>query len=154
MSTQPTIQNRKARHLYEILDTFEAGLALRGSEVKSLRAGKGNLQDAYGRIKNGEAWLVGAHIALYPPAKEYGHDDPVRRRKLLLHKKEIEQLSAEIDRERLTLIPLKLYFSRGRAKVQLGLARGKKQHDKRRDLKKREQQREMERHAKGGRVRI
>ncbi|RMF15730.1 MAG: SsrA-binding protein SmpB [Candidatus Dadabacteria bacterium] len=148
------IQNRKARHLYQILDTFEAGIVLSGSEVKSLRAGRANLQDAYARIKDGEAWLINAHIAPYDQAGGYGHDDPTRNRKLLLHRREIDRLYGEIKSGGLTLVPLRIYFKNGRAKVELALARGKKSHDKREDLKKRDQKREMERHARGGRVRI
>ena len=148
------IENRKARHLYAILDTVEAGISLQGSEVKSLRAGRANLQDAYVRMKDGEAWLLGAHIAVYDQGGSYGHQDPTRTRKLLLKRDEIDRLAARASQEGLTLVPLKIYFQRGWAKVLVGLARGKKKHDKREDLKRREQKREMERHAKGGKVRI
>jgi SsrA-binding protein len=152
-NTSPTIENRKARHDFEILETFEAGMALMGSEVKSLRGGKANLQDAHVRIKDGEAWLIGAHIALYSQGGAYGHDDPGRSRKLLLKKVEIERLGGRMAREGLTIIPLKIYFTRGYAKLLLGLARGKKKHDKREDLRKRDSLREMQRLAKGGKVR-
>jgi len=150
----PTIENRKARHDFAVSETFEAGIELRGSEVKSLRAGKGNLQDAYAKIRGGEAFLLGAHIALYPQGGAYAHDDPTRTRKLLLHRDEIDRLRGAIERDGMALVPLKIYFTHGKAKLLLGLGRGKKQADKRQDLKKREQQREMERHAKGGKVRI
>lgn len=153
-NTSPTIENRKARHDFEILETFEAGLALMGSEVKSLRGGKANLQDAHVRIKDGEAWLIGAHIALYSQGGAYGHDDPGRSRKLLLKKVEIERLAGRTAKDGLTIVPLKIYFTRGYAKLLIGLARGKKMHDKREDLRKRDSLREMQRHAKGGKVRV
>ncbi len=148
-----TIENRKARHDFEILETFEAGMALMGSEVKSLRGGKANLQDAHIRIKDGEAWLIGAHVALYNQGGTYGHDDPGRSRKLLLKKAEIERLGGRMAKDGLTIVPLKIYFTRGYAKLLLGLARGKKKHDKREDLRKRDSLREMQRLAKGGKVR-
>lgn len=154
MATSPTIENRKARHDYQILEIFEAGIQLAGSEVKSLRAGKANLQDAYVRMRDGEAWLMGAHIAPYTQGGAYGHSDPTRSRKLLLKRGELDKLQGRVMQDGLTLVPLKLYFVRGWAKLLIGLARGKKKHDKRQDLRKRDTQREMERHAKGGKVRI
>jgi SsrA-binding protein len=139
--------NRRARHDYHIDETIEAGLVLSGSEVKSLRAGKAQLKDSYGRIKNGEIWLVNAHISEYRPSAQFGHE-PTRARKLLLHKREIERLMGKIKERGLTLVPLRLYFKRGRAKVELGLARGKKLYDKRAAIKERETQREMDRAAR------
>lgn len=150
----PTIENRKARHNFAVGETFEAGMELRGSEVKSLRAGKANLQDAYAKIRGGEAFLLGAHIALYPQGGAYAHDDPTRPRKLLLHRAEIDRLRSAVEQKGMALVPLKIYFVRGRAKLLLGLGRGKQKADKRADLKKREQRREMERYAKGGKVRV
>ena len=151
----PTIENRKARHFFEILDTYEAGIALQGSEVKSLRQGRANLQDAYIKIKDGEAWLVGAHISPYEQAGAYGHTDPTRSRKLLLHRAELDRLAGMVNAEGMTLVPLKIYFNRkGLAKVLVGVARGRRKYDRRQELKKREVRREMERYAKGGKVRL
>lgn len=136
--------NRKARFNYEILDTFEAGMVLRGSEVKSLRAGQVQLKDAYASIREGEVWLENVHIAPYSFAEEGGHD-PERPRKLLLHRREIDRLFGRIREEGLTLVPLQVYFKDGRAKVELGLGRGKRTRDKRRDIVDRQQKREMDR---------
>ncbi len=136
--------NRQARFNYEILDTFEAGMVLRGSEVKSLRAGHVQLKDAYADIRDGEVWLVNAHISPYGFAEHGGHE-PERQRKLLLHRREIDRLFGRIREEGLTLVPTQVYFSNGRAKVELGLGKGKKRHDKRRDIIERQQQREMAR---------
>ena len=136
--------NRRARHDYEILEAFEAGLALAGSEVKSLRAGKADLKDSYGIIERGEAWLVGLHISPYQFARDGGHD-PERTRKLLLHRGEIERVRGKLDQRGLTLIPLRLYFKEGKAKVEVGLAKGKAQYDKRESLKRRQAEREMQR---------
>lgn len=137
--------NRKARHDYLIEDTIEAGIALTGTEIKSVRAGKVNLQDAYARIEHGEAWLVGAHIAPWPGGNRYNHE-PRRDRKLLLHRTQIDQLLGRSRAKGLTLVPLRMYFNdRGRAKVEIGLARGKKQHDRRRDIAARDARRDMER---------
>jgi SsrA-binding protein len=138
------VVNRKARHDYFIEETIEAGIALTGSEVKSLRAGKGQLKDSYARIKNGEAWLVQAHISEYTPAARFGHD-PTRPRKLLLHKREIVRLASKVQEKGLTLVPLRIYFKRGKAKVELGLAKGKKLYDKRATIREREAQREIAR---------
>jgi len=136
--------NRQARHNYFIDEVFEAGLVLVGSEVKSLRDGKANLVDSYARIHKGEAFLVNAHISAYAGANQFNHE-PTRLRKLLLHEREIERLTGKTKERGLTLIPLKLYFKNGRAKVELGLARGKKNYDKRETLKRHEAAREMDR---------
>lgn len=139
--------NRKARHDYFIEERYEAGLVLLGSEVKSLRDGRANLKDSYARIVRGEAFLVNTHISPYPAANRFNHD-PTRTRKLLLHKKEIRRLTGKVKERGLTLIPLRLYFKNGRAKVELGLARGKKLYDKRESLRRKAAQREVERSLK------
>jgi len=136
--------NRQARFNYEILDTFEAGIVLRGSEVKSLRAGSVQLKDSYATIRSGEVWLENTHIAPYSFAEGGGHD-PERPRKLLLHRREIDRLFGKIREEGLTLIPMRIYFVQGKAKVELGLAKGKRPHDKRRSIVERQQKREMAR---------
>jgi SsrA-binding protein len=136
--------NRTARRNYTILDTFEAGLVLVGSEVKSLREGRMQLKDAYGDIRGGEAYLVGAHISPYAFAREGGHD-PERMRKLLLHRHEIDRIAGGLAEKGLTLVPLQVYFKDGHAKVELALARGKSTVDKRNTIRDREHQREMER---------
>ncbi len=146
-SVKVVATNRKARRNYTILDTFEAGLVLVGSEVKSLRDGKMELKDSYGHIDRGEAWLVGAHIAPYDFAREGGHD-PDRDRKLLLHRRQIDRIAGSLAEKGLTLVPLQVYFKDGKAKVELGLAKGKATVDKRRTLRDREHQREMERAAR------
>ena len=135
--------NRRARHEYSILETLEAGLVLRGTEVKSLRAGLVNFKDSYATVRNGEVWLLGCHINPYSHGTDANHD-PERDRKLLLHSKEIGRLSGKVAERGLTLIPLKLYFKKGRAKLEIGLGRGKKLHDKRSALRERETRREME----------
>jgi SsrA-binding protein len=136
--------NRQARFNYEILDTFEAGIVLRGSEVKSLRAGHVQLKDSYADIRDGEVWLVNAHISPYSFAEGGGHD-PERQRKLLLHRREIDRLFGRIREEGLTLVPTQMYFRDGKAKVEVGLGKGKRRHDKRRTIVERQQQREMAR---------
>lgn len=136
--------NRKARHDYEIVETVEAGLVLTGSEVKSLRAGRANLKDAYARIEKGEAFLWNAHISAYAAAGQSGHE-PERTRKLLLHEEEIDKLAGRVNERGFTLIPLKVYFKNGRAKVELGLGRGRKTIDKRDVIKDRELKREADR---------
>ena len=137
--------NRQARRDYEVLDTWEAGIMLKGSEVKSLRESKVQIADAYARIVDGEAWLIGLHISPYSHAAEvFGHD-PDRDRKLLLHQHEIDVIRAKLDQERLTLVPLSLYFIGGRAKLEVGLGRGRKEIDKRQLLAKREADREAQR---------
>ncbi len=137
-------ENRKARHDYEILETFEAGMVLTGSEVKSLRAGRANLKDSYARIDRGEAFLLNAHISPYAAASHFGHE-PERNRKLLLHRSEIDKLNGRIQERGLTVIPLKIYFKNGRAKVLIGVGRGKKSYDKRESIKKREMERDADR---------
>jgi SsrA-binding protein len=137
-------RNKRARFDYEILDTFEAGLVLKGTEVKSLRDGRANISDAYGIIKDGEAYLLNLHISPYE-SRGYANHEPDRTRKLLLHRKEIRRLIGAVEREGLTLIPLELYFKRGMAKVALALGKGKKLHDKRDTAKERDAQREMAR---------
>ncbi|MFA5832276.1 MAG: SsrA-binding protein SmpB [Bacteroidota bacterium] len=141
-----SISNRRARFEYEILDSYEAGIVLKGSEVKSLRAGKANLQDSYALIKNGEVWLINMHISPYEQANQFNHD-PIRTRKLLLNKSEIAKLNVKTNEKGLTLVPLKLYFKKGNAKVQLGIAKGKKLHDKRESIKERDVEREMRRNS-------
>ena len=137
-------KNRRARHHYTILDTFEAGLVLTGSEVKSLRDGRANLSDAYGIVRDGELFIINLHISVYERAS-YNNHEPTRTRKLLLHKREIGRLIGAIERQGLTLIPLELYFKRGIAKVAIALGKGKKQHDKREDAKARDADREIAR---------
>ncbi|OLC30707.1 MAG: SsrA-binding protein [Candidatus Rokubacteria bacterium 13_1_40CM_4_69_5] len=132
------------------LETIEAGLVLRGTEVKSLRAGQVTFKDSYATIRNGEAWLIGCHISPYSHGTDANHD-PERDRKLLLHRREIGRLTGKTAERGLTMVPLRLYFKGGRAKVELGLARGKKLRDKRATLREREVQREMERAAREGR---
>lgn len=136
--------NRKARHEYRILDTWEAGMVLRGPEVKSLREGKVAFQDSFARIEDGEVWLHRLHISPYDPANRYNHD-PLRTRKLLLKSSEIRKLEGKVEAKGLTLIPLDLHFRRGYAKVTLGLGQGKQLHDKRETLKRRTQEREAQR---------
>ena len=137
--------NRQARHLYEILETYEAGIQLTGTEVKSIRAGKVNLRDGYALIRNGEAWLINVHISPYEASGEYFNHDPRRTRKLLLNRREINKLIGQVEQKGLTLVPLKIYFKGSYIKVAIGLAKGKKLHDKREDLKRRQDQREMAR---------
>lgn len=139
--------NRQARHNYFIDEIYEAGLVLLGSEVKSLRDGKANLVDSYAQIRHGEAFLINAHISPYAGANQFNHE-PTRIRKLLLHGREIERLTGKTKERGLTLIPLKLYFKGGRAKVELGLARGKKLYDKRETLRRKVAEREVERSLK------
>jgi len=137
--------NRKARHNFFITDTFEAGLVLTGTEIKSIRAGKVNLSDSYARVERGEAWLMSAHIAPYEQGNRYNHE-PRRDRKLLLHRSEIDQLMGRAAAKGLTVVPLRLYINdRGRAKIELGLAKGKQLHDRRRDIAERQSRRDMER---------
>lgn len=137
-------QNKKAYHDYEILEKLEAGMVLLGTEVKSLRQGKANLKDSYARIRHGEIHLYGCHISAYSHAS-YDNHEPERVRKLLLHSFEIKRLVGKTQEKGLALIPLKIYFSKGKAKLELALARGKKQYDKRESLKRKEETREMER---------
>lgn len=137
-------RNKRARHDYEIMDTWEAGVVLVGSEVKSLRAGKANLSDAYGIVRDGQLYLLNLHIAPYDHGG-YRNHEPTRTRKLLLHKAEIRRLIGAVERKGLTLVPLELYFKRGLAKVSIALGRGKQLHDKRADAKQKDAAREMAR---------
>jgi SsrA-binding protein len=139
--------NRKARHDYEILQTYEAGIVLTGTEVKALREGKANLVDSYANLKNGEVWLTGAHISEYSQGNINNHE-PTRTRKLLLNAKEIRKLIGKINEKGLTLIPLRLYFKNGRVKVELALAKGKKVYDKRESIAKRDFERQQQRKIK------
>jgi SsrA-binding protein len=142
---RPIAENRKARHRFEVVETLECGVVLTGSEVKSLRNGKLSLEEAYGRVKNGEAWLVGCDIPEYANASIWNHD-PKRPRKLLMHQRELRRFANKAHEKGLTLVPLRMYFNqRGVAKVLMGLCRGRKLHDKRELLKKADMKREMER---------
>jgi SsrA-binding protein len=138
------LANRKARHEYEVLETIEAGLVLVGTEVKSLRAGKANMGDAYAMVDNGEAWLLSLHISPYTQAHQFNHD-PMRRRKLLLHKAQINRLRTKIQEKGLTLVPMALVLVENHVKVELALARGRKLHDKREATEKKDVKREVER---------
>jgi len=148
MAEKLICKNKKARFNYLIEDTFEAGLCLLGTEVKSLREGRANLGDSYGKIKNGEVFLVDAHISPYNFGNRFNHD-PLRARKLLLHKREIRRLIGKVQEKGFSLIPLRLYFSKGKAKVELGMGKGKKLFDKRETLKRKTMERDMERGRKG-----
>ncbi|HEY5059807.1 MAG TPA: SsrA-binding protein SmpB [Gaiellaceae bacterium] len=139
--------NRRARHDFHLLDRFEAGLVLAGTEVKALRDGKSTLQQAYAEVREGEAWLVGLHIAEYGQGNRANHD-PDRPRKLLLHRREIDRLYGQMREKGLTLVPTRLYFKDGRVKVELAVAKGKDLHDKRRGIAEREARREMDRQLK------
>lgn len=138
-------RNRKARHDYHIEDRYEAGLVLKGTEIKAIREGRVNLRDGYVRPRQGELWLLDVHIGSYQPAGRYFDHDPLRPRKLLLHRYEIDRLTAELDRSGNTIIPLQLYLKDGLAKVEIALARGKAKHDKRRTIAERDAEREIER---------
>jgi SsrA-binding protein len=140
-------ENRKARHEFHLLDRVEAGIALTGSEVKSLREGRAQLQRAFGDVRDGEVWLVGAHIAPYDQAGVENHD-PDRDRKLLLHRREIDDLTTKVQERGFTLVPTRLYFKDGRAKVEVALAKGKEVRDRRREIAKRESDRQIERALK------
>ncbi len=137
-------QNRKARHLYFIEDKYEAGIALQGTEVKSIRGGRANLKESYARVEGGEIFLYNMHISPYEPGNRFNHD-PLRPRKLLMHRREINRLIGYVQEKGYTLVPLSLYLSKGRVKVELALARGKKDFDKRRSIAERDAKREMER---------
>jgi SsrA-binding protein len=139
--------NRKARHEYHFDDTYEAGLVLLGSEIKSIRAGRVSLQEGYVVFEDGEAWLVNVHIAQYDPASQQNHD-PKRRRKLLLHRRQLDRLQSQSREKSFTVVPTRLYLKDGRAKVEIALARGKKQYDKRETIAKRDSKRQMERALK------
>lgn len=139
------ITNRKAYHDYFIMETYEAGIALKGTEVKSLRAGQANLQEGYAHINNGELWLLGMHISPFDKGNINNHD-PKRDRKLLLHKSEIRKLVGVTSKKGMTLVPLRVYFKRNRAKVEIGVARSKRMYDKREAIRKREVERDLRRH--------
>ncbi|WP_407892130.1 SsrA-binding protein SmpB [Lacticaseibacillus sp. N501-2] len=140
-------QNKKAYHDYNILETYEAGLALTGTEIKSVRAGKTTLRDGYARVRNGEAWLENVHITPYAEGNQF-NVDPMRNRKLLLHKKEIRKLEVSLTEKGLTIVPLRMYLKHGYAKVLIGVAQGKKNYDKRETLKRKDQQRDIQRALK------
>jgi len=140
--------NRQARFLYEILETYETGIELRGTEVKSIRQGKVNLRDGYALVRNEEVWLHNVHVSPHATTNQVFNHDPLRTRKLLLHKEEIRKLIGKVEQKGLTLIPLKLYLKRGKVKVSLGLGKGKKLHDKREDIKRKEEKRDIERAMK------
>jgi SsrA-binding protein len=137
-------ENRRARHDYQLLDRFEAGLVLTGTEVKSLRDGRVTLAQSYADVRDGEIWLIGAHIDEYAQGNVANHE-PDRDRKLLLHRREIESLIGQVNEKGLTIVPTRLYFKNGRVKLEVAVARGKEQRDKRRDIAKREAQRDIER---------
>jgi SsrA-binding protein len=137
-------RNKRARHDYHILDTWETGIVLTGTEVKALRQGKATLTDAYGNVRDGEIYLLNLHVGQYEQGNVFNHE-PTRTRKLLMHKREIRRLIGAVEREGLTLVPLDLHFKDGRVKVSLALAKGKKLHDKREDLRRRDDEREMAR---------
>ena len=139
--------NRKARHEYHIIDTMEAGIALKGTEVKSIRNGNVNLKDSYADIKNGEVILLNMHVSHYKQGNLFNHD-PVRNRKLLLHKKEIRKLIGKVQEKGMTLVPLKVYIKNGKVKIELALVKGKQIYDKRADIAKKDMQREQEREWK------
>jgi SsrA-binding protein len=140
--------NRQARYLYEILETYEAGIQLTGTEVKSIREGKVNLQDGYALVRNGEAWLINMHISPYSGSGQYFNHEPRRTRKLLLHRQEIRKLIGKVEQQGLTLVPLRMYLKRGLVKVSIALGKGKKLHDKREDMKRRQDQRDIQRAMK------
>lgn len=141
--------NKKARFEYFLLEHFEAGLALQGSEIKSIRAGQASLAEAYVRVENGQAWLMDAHIAPYSQANRFNHD-PRRPRRLLLHKKEIRELFDAVRQKGVTIVPTRIYLKKGRAKLEIAIAKGKKLHDKRQVLARRDAEREMERALRRG----
>lgn len=147
-SERVVADNRKARHDYFIEDSYEAGIVLTGSEIKSIRAGQVNLRGGYVRVVNGEAWLYDVHIAPYEQSGVYFNHEPTRPRKLLLHRREISRISGQVDRQGYTLVPLRMYLSGRRAKLEVGLARGKKLYDKRDDIARREAVRDVERALK------
>jgi SsrA-binding protein len=141
-------QNRRARHEYDILETFECGVALRGAEVKSMRLGQVSLQDSYARVDGGEVWLLGTHVAPYEYATGFGAFDPDRPRKLLLHREQIDEIAGRVGRQSLTLVPLSMYLKEGRVKVELALAKGRRLYDKRHAIAERESARESAREIK------
>ena len=148
---RPVAQNRRARHDYDVIETFECGIALQGSEVKSIRDGKIQLRDSYARVEGRDVWLFGVHVSPYAQATGFGSHDPDRARKLLLHRREIDDLRARTQQDGLALVPLSVYFKDGRAKVELALARGRKTYDKRHAIAARDADREMARAVARGR---
>ena len=140
-------ENRKARYEYHVVDTYEAGMVLKGTEVKSLRQGRVNLKDSYASIKDGEVWVHQLHIGAYPFAY-YGNHDPLRPRKLLLHRREIDRLYGKLNEQGHTLIPIRMYFKGGKVKIALALAKGKRKHDKREAIRRRDEKRELDRARK------
>jgi SsrA-binding protein len=152
MPEQTVAVNRRARHDYAIDETIEAGMVLTGTEIKSIRAGRANLAEAYARIERGEAWLIGAHIATYEQGNRNNHE-PTRTRKLLLHRDQIAELIGRTQAKGFTLVPLRLYLRDGMAKLEIGVARGKKTHDKRRAIAERDARRDLERETKA-RIRL
>ena len=144
MGEQTVALNRKARHEFSIEDTLEAGIVLTGTEIKSIRAGKANIANAYARVERGEAWLIGADIAPFEQGNRNNHD-PKRTRKLLLHRRQIDELMGRAKAKGQTIVPLRLYITRGKAKLELGLARGKQLHDRRRDIADRDSRRDVAR---------
>jgi SsrA-binding protein len=152
MPDKTVAQNRRARHDYLVTETIEAGIVLTGTEIKSIRAGRASLAEAYARIERGEAWLIGAHIAPYEQGNRFNHE-PTRTRKLLLHRDQINELIGHTQAKGFALVPLRLYIRNGLAKLELGLARGKKAHDKRRAIAERDARRELERETKA-RIRL
>lgn len=153
MTEHTVAVNRRARHDYAIEDTLEAGMVLTGTEIKSIRAGRANLAEAYARIERGEAWLIGAHIAPYEQGNRNNHE-PTRTRKLLLHRDQIAELVGKTQAKGFTLVPLRLYIRDGLAKLEIGIARGKKAHDKRRTIAERDMRRELEREGKEARIKL
>ena len=147
MEVKIVANNRKARHEYFLLDTYEAGIVLKGSEIKSVRAGQLSLAQSYVSIEGGEAWLMNAHIASYDQASRFNHD-PLRPRKLLLHRKQIDKLFESVRQKGTTIVPLRVYLKDGKAKVEIALAKGKKHYDKRAEIAKRDAQRELDRNHK------
>jgi len=147
MSFKVVATNRKARHNYFLYDTFEAGIVLKGSEIKSVRAGQISIKEAYVQTDGQEAWLIDAHIAPYTQASYLGHE-PKRKRKLLLHRKEIEQLWDEVRKKGMTIVPTQVYLKNGRAKIEIAVGRGKKQYDKRQTLAQRDAERAIERNLR------
>ncbi|MGH3969268.1 MAG: SsrA-binding protein SmpB [Mycobacterium sp.] len=145
---RPVASNRRARHDYDILDTVECGIVLQGSEVKSLRGGRIALQDSYARVIDGEVWLFGVHVPPYAQANGFGAHDPDRRRKLLLHRRQIDEWMGRSQQQSLTMVPLSIYFKDGRAKVELALAKGRRQYDKRHAIASRDASREAAREAR------
>lgn len=144
--TKTIASNRRARRNYTVVDTFEAGIALLGSEVKSMREGRIDLKDSYGDVRNGELWLVGAYVAPYEFARDGGHG-PERERKLLMHRREIDRIAGQVAEKGLTLVPLQVYFKNGKVKVELGLAKGRSTVDKRQALRDKDHEKEMRRHS-------